>query len=222
MTLSGSPFDYLWVFLGGVLASLSPCVYPLIPITAGFIGITSSGSRRRGFTLSLAYVTGIAITYSILGLFASLTGRIFGMVSAHPLAYIVVGVVFILFGLSMLDLFALPLVNLIRMPALKKQNHLSSFVLGLSSGLVVGPCLTPVLGAILAYLVTKKNILYGVSMLLCFSYGLGLIFILVGTFSSILISLPKLGRWMARIKSSSAVILIAMGVYFIYTAVRRF
>jgi thiol:disulfide interchange protein DsbD len=221
MNLSGSPLDYLWVFLGGLLASLSPCVYPLIPITAGFIGVNSSGSRLKGFTLSLAYVTGIAITYSLLGLIASLTGQLFGMVSTHPVTYLIVGLAFIIFGLSMLDLFALPFTNLVRLPSLKKQNHLSSLLLGLSSGLVVGPCVTPVLGAILAYLVTKKNILYGVSMLVCFSYGLGLIFVLVGTFSSILLGLPKLGRWMARIKSSSAVILIAMGAYFIYTAVRR-
>ncbi|MDD5156388.1 MAG: cytochrome c biogenesis protein CcdA, partial [Candidatus Omnitrophica bacterium] len=183
MILSGSPLDYLWVFLGGIAASLSPCVYPLIPVTAGFIGVTSSGSRLRGLTLSLAYVTGIAITYSILGLIASLTGQLFGRISAHPLTSIIVGAIFILFGLSLLDLFALPLMNLVRLPALKKQNHLSSFILGLSSGLVIGPCVTPILGAILAFLVTRKNILYGVSMLLCFSYGLGLIFILVGTSS---------------------------------------
>jgi cytochrome c-type biogenesis protein len=221
MILSGSPLDYLWVFLGGFLASLSPCVYPLIPITAGFIGAASSGSRLKGFTLSLTYVTGIAITYSLLGLFASLTGQLFGRVSSYPLIHLGVGLVFIFFGLSMFDLFLLPLPNLVRLQVLKKQSHLSSLILGLSSGLVVGPCVTPVLGAILAYLVTKKNIFYGVFMLLSFSYGLGLIFIMVGTFSSILISLPRLGRWMMRIKKGSAIILIAIGLYFIYTAIRR-
>ncbi|MBM3255267.1 MAG: hypothetical protein FJZ08_03105, partial [Candidatus Omnitrophica bacterium] len=196
-------------------------VYPLIPITAGFIGVSSSGRRLRGFTLSLSYVTGIAITYSILGLVASLTGKLFGLISSHPVTYLVVGCVFILFGLSMLDLFVLPLTNFIKLPTLKKQNHLSSLILGLSSGLVVGPCVTPVLGAILAYLATKKNIVYGISMLLCFSYGLGLIFILVGIFSSLLINLPKLGKWMQAIKRVSAVILVAIGLYFIYTALRR-
>lgn len=221
MNLSGSPLDYLWAFLGGFLASLSPCVYPLIPITAGFIGVSSSGRRLRGFTLSLSYVTGIAITYSILGLVASLTGQLFGLISSHPITYLAVGFVFILFGLSMLDLFVLPLKNLIKLPALKKQNHISILILGLSSGLVVGPCVTPVLGAILAYLVTKKNIFYGVSMLVCFSYGLGLIFILVGIFSSLLINLPKLGRWMQGIKRISALIVIAMGLYFIFAASRR-
>ncbi|MFH0738360.1 MAG: cytochrome c biogenesis protein CcdA [Candidatus Omnitrophota bacterium] len=221
MNLSGSPLDYLWAFLGGFLASLSPCVYPLIPITAGFIGVSSSGKRLRGFTLSLSYVTGIAITYSILGLVASLTGQLFGLISSHPITYLAVGFVFTLFGLSMLDLFVLPLKNLIKLPALKKQNHISILILGLSSGLVVGPCVTPVLGAILAYLVTKKNIFYGVSMLVCFSYGLGLIFILVGIFSSLLINLPKLGRWMQGIKRISALIVIAIGLYFIFTASRR-
>ena len=222
MIPSGSPVNYFTAFLGGVLVSLTPCVYPLVPITAGYIGINSCGSRFKGFALSLVYVTGIAVMYSLLGLLASLTGTIFGKISTHPLTYFFVGGVIILFGLSMLDLFTLPLPNIIKIsPGQKKQGYFSTFFFGLSSGLIVSPCLTPALGSILLYLATKKNILYGMTLLFTFAYGMGLIFILVGTFSAALLSLPKLGKVMVYIKRIAALILIGMGIYFITASFRR-
>ena len=222
MNLSGSPIDYLWAFLGGIFASLTPCIYPLIPITAGFIGTKVAGSRLKGFTLSFIYVTGIAITYSLLGLVASLTGKIFGAISSSPITHFLVGIIIILFGLSMLEAFTLSLPNLIKLPKLKKQNYFSSFLLGLSSGLVIGPCLTPILGAILTHLVARKNILYGMTLLFTFAYGMGLLLILVGVFSSLLLNLPKSGKWMNYIKKISAFILIGMGAYFVYSGLVRF
>ena len=196
MNLSGNPIDYLVAFFGGVLLSFTPCVYPLIPISAGFIGVSAAGSKLKGLFLSLVYVTGVAITYSILGLIASLTGKFLGAISANPVTHIVAGVIIILFGLSMLDIFRIPLPAIIKLPKVKKGNYFSVFFLGLSSGLLVSPCVTPVLGAILAYLTTKKNILYGMALLFSFAYGMGLILILLGTFSTVLLSLPKSGKWM--------------------------
>lgn len=221
MSLSGSPFDYVVAFLGGVLVSFTPCVYPLIPISAGFIGIKAGGSKLRGFSLSISYVTGIAITYSILGLFASLTGTLFGKINSSPITYFLVGAVIIFFGFSLLDLFIIPVPNIIKLPVFKKQNYFSAFLLGLSSGLIASPCLTPVLGSILAYLATKKNLLYGATLLFSFAYGMGLILILVGTSSAILVNLPKSGKWLVYAKRFSAILLIAMGVYFISTGIRR-
>ena len=96
-------------FLGGVLASLTPCVYPMIPITAGVIGHANvGGSKRRGFALSLTYVTGMALTYAALGIFAAATGRFFGSINSSPWTFLVVGNVFLLFGLGMLDVIQLP------------------------------------------------------------------------------------------------------------------
>jgi len=222
MIPSGNPVNYFSAFLGGVLVSLTPCVYPLVPITAGYIGVNSSGSRFKGFALSLVYVTGIAVMYSLLGILASLTGTIFGKISTHPLTYFLVGCVIILFGLSMLDLFTVTLPSIIkRAPGEKKQSYFSAFFFGLSSGLIVSPCLTPVLGSILLYLATKKNILYGMTLLFTFAYGMGLIFILVGTFSAVLLSLPKLGKLMVYIKRIAALVLIGMGIYFITVSLRR-
>ena len=221
MNLSGTPVDYLVVFLGGILVSFTPCVYPLIPVSVGYIGARSAGSRLKGFFLSLIYVTGIAVTYSLLGLAASLTGSIFGTVSSHPATYIFTGAVIILFGVSMLGLFSIPWPNIIKPGLPKKQNYFSTFVLGLTSGLIASPCLTPVLGTILAYLATKNNLLYGVTLLFSFAYGMGLVLILSGTFSGILTALPKSGKWMVYIKKGGALVLIGMGVYFIIVGLKR-
>ena len=221
MTLAGNPFDYVVVFLGGVLVSFTPCIYPLIPISAGYIGVRAGGSKLKGLSLSLIFVTGVAVTYSILGLLAVLSGKLFGSISSNPLTYILVGIIIILFGLSMLDLFVIPLPKIIKLPALKKENYFSTFILGLSSGLVASPCLTPVLGSILVYLTTKKNLLYGATLLFSFAYGMGLILVIAGTFSAALVNLPKLGKWMAYIKKVFSMIIIGVGLYFIYIGIRR-
>lgn len=221
MNPSGNPLDLLFAFFGGVLVSFTPCVYPLIPISAGYIGVRSSGSRLKGFLLSLCYTTGIAVTYSVLGLIAALSGTFFGKVSSNPITYIIAGTAVVVFGLSMLDFFNLPLPNLIRLPRLKQGSYFSTFTLGLVSGFIATPCLTPVLGSILFYIAAKKNVLYGAGLLFSFAYGMGTVLILVGTFSSALLGLPGAGKWMAYIKRFCAALLIIAGAYLIFNGIRR-
>ena len=106
--LQSAPLIALMVaFLAGVITSFTPCVYPLIPVTVGFIGAKSANSRGRAFKLSLCYVLGIAIIYSSLGMFAALSGQFFGQISTNKWTYLFVGNIFLLFGLSMLDVFSL-------------------------------------------------------------------------------------------------------------------
>lgn len=222
MKVSVDQLNYLAAFLGGVGMSLTPCVFPLIPVTCGYIGANSVGSRSKGLTLSFIYVTGIAIAYSILGLIASLTGSIFGRISTHPITYLAVGAVIIFFGLSMFELFNLPFFQITGEAHLgKKGGYFSTFVFGLSSGLVISPCLAPVLGSILVYIGTRSNILYGMTLLLSFAYGMGLMLIVVGTFSAVLLNWPKLGKTMVYVKKAGALILIVMGLYFISVGIRR-
>jgi thiol:disulfide interchange protein DsbD len=204
------------------MMSFTPCVYPLLPVSIGFITAGAQGSKAKAFSLSFFYVTGIAVTYSLLGLIASLTGSIFGQISTHPVTYIVFGIAIILFGLSMFDLFAIPLPVVLRRPPGKKGTKLSAFLLGLTSGLVISPCLTPVLGSILVYLATKKQMLYGATLLFVFAYGMGLLLILAGTFGAILSGIPRSGKWTVYIKQACAVLLLVAGVYFIYSGIRRF
>lgn len=221
MQLSGSPFDFLIAFGAGFLASLTPCVYPLIPISAGYIVGNARDSKTKALGLSLAYVTGMAVTYSGLGMLAALTGSIFGEFSLNPLVQIVGGILIFIFGLSMFDLIPLNFNFHFKLPVYKKANLLGAFLLGLISGFMITPCLTPILGSILAYLSTKNNVFYGGFLLLSFAYGMGLIFILVGTFGTSLVNLPKSGKWMLVVKKICAAIMVLAGLYLILLAFRR-
>ncbi|MGD9014878.1 MAG: cytochrome c biogenesis protein CcdA [Candidatus Omnitrophota bacterium] len=214
MNLSGSPVDFLWVFFAGVLVSFTPCVYPLLPITIAYVGVSSANSKIKGFVLSLIYVTGVSITYTVLGLLAVLTGSIFGQFSTHPVVRIIVGAVIILFGLALFTGRGFR-VSLLKLPRFNKSGtYLSCFILGITSGLVVSPCTAPVLGSILIFVATQKNFIYGGLLLFSFAYGMGLLLILAGTFSSILTNLPKSGQWMEVIMKTGAIILIIVGIYF--------
>lgn len=207
--------------MGGVALSFTPCVYPLIPITAGYIGINAGGSKWRGLLLSLIYVTGIAITYSALGLAAALTGRLFGTISAHPATRIIVGLIILLFGLSMFKIFALYFPNIIQLQRSEKKNFFSILVLGLTSGLIASPCVAPALGSILLYIGSTRNVLYGTTLLMTFAYGIGFTLIIVGSFSAILLRLPKSGKWMLVVEKLAAAVMVAIGLYFIYDGIRR-
>jgi cytochrome c-type biogenesis protein len=221
MIPSGSFPDYLTAFLGGIALSFTPCVYPLLPVTASYIGITAGGSKLKGLGLSFLYVTGLAIVYSALGVIAVLTGKMFGRISSHPVTLAAVGLIFIVFGLSMFKVFTVNLQVIKNLTGHKKKGVLSVLVLGMISGLVASPCVAPALGAILAYLATGKNLIYGLTLLIVFAYGMGLTLILVGTFSTVLLHLPKSGRWMIIIERVCASVLIAVGLYFIITAIGR-
>ena len=199
--------------------SFSPCVYPLVPVTLGFIGVKAGSSRLRGLTLSLIYVLGLAITYSILGLIASLTGRLFGQISTHPVSFFIIGNACIIAGLSFFDIInisfkGIRLQNKIKM----KGGFFPVFLLGLASGLVAGPCTAPALGTILFYVAAKQNIFYAASLLFVFAYGMGFLLILTGTFSAVFVNLSQSGIWLERLKKLSGFILLGIGEYFLIKA----
>ncbi len=222
MNLSGNIFiDLLLAFGAGVLVSFSPCVYPLAPITLSFIGVNSSGSKTKGFVFSCVYVLGLAVTYSCLGAFAALTGKLFGQIATSPISYLIAGNIFILFGLSFFGVFDLPGFGVYLQNKIKINSLFTVFLLGMVSGLVVGPCTAPALGAILVFVATKQNLFYGISLLFAFAYGVGALLILLGTFGGILLGLPKAGSWLIKVKRVAGIILILAGEYFLIQAGRR-
>jgi len=220
--LQSAPIIALMVaFLAGILTSFTPCVYPLIPVTVGFIGAKSAGNRGRAFYLSLFYVLGIAIVYSSLGMFAALSGQFFGQISTNKWTYLFVGNVFLLFGLSMLDVFSLEMTFIQKfMPSSGggKKDIFSAFIFGGVSALIAGPCTTPVIGGLLTYVASKQNIFLGFSMLFSFALGLGFLLLIVGTFTGVLSSLPRSGGWMTSIKKGFGFFMIFIGEYFILKA----
>lgn len=216
---SGQTMAYPIALLAGILTSFTPCVYPIIPITVGFIGARSAGSKGKGFLLSLSYVLGIAVTYSILGGIAALSGKVFGQISTSPITYLIIANVCIVLGISMLGVFNLRL-PMIQIPKTKSLGLLSAFFMGLASGLIVGPCTAPVLAVILTYVATKQNLVFGTSILFTFAFGMGFLLIILGTFTGLLISMPKAGPWLEKIKKIFGWILIVIGQYFLFTAGR--
>lgn len=211
---------FIGAYIGGVFGSFTPCVYPLIPITAAFIGALSSRSKARGFTLSITYVLGMALIYTILGAFAAITGKLFGQIQSNPWTYVIVANIYILMGLSMLDVFNLP----VRVPGFiskaqhKRKGIFDSFFMGAISGVIIGPCTVPILASLLSYVATTQNIPLGMSLLFTFSIGLGTLLIFVGTFASLLAKIPKSGIWMVRIKHIAGWILLIAGEYFLIKA----
>ncbi len=221
MNLSGNPLDWAFAFGGGVLVSFTPCVFPLLPVSLSYIGARAAGSRRRGFTLSFSYVSGVAATYAVLGLIASLSGRLFGAIAAHPATTIAAGSIIAAMGLAMLGGLDFSVSRFLRLPQQKRSGHLGSLLFGMVSGLMVGPCTAPALGSILVYLATKKNVLYGTVLLLSFAYGLGTTLLLAGTFGSALVRLPRPGQWLVYTQRFCALVLVGMGLFFVYTGIRR-
>lgn len=219
MNLSGSFLDYPAVFVAGVLVSFSPCVFPLIPVTLGYIG-AKGATRWQGLSLSLVYVLGLAVTYSALGLIAAFTGKLFGQISAHPLTQLIVGNIFILLGLSFLGVFDIPVFGWFAQNKITIRGGGSVFLFGLVSGLVVGPCTAPALGAVLVYAGSKQNLLHAVTLLFTFAYGVGAVLIITAAVGGALLNLFKSGVWLERIKKIGGLLLIAAGEYFIISAGR--
>jgi thiol:disulfide interchange protein DsbD len=219
--LQGSVFlAFLAAYLGGLVISFTPCTYPLIPVTVGFIGAQGSSSKLRGFTLSLFYVGGIAFTYSILGGVAALSGRLFGQMQTTPWTYFIMANLCLFMGLSMLDVFSFSLPvpqKLMKLTDKNKKGFLNSFLMGVVSGVVIGPCTAPALAVLLGYVAVKTNLLLGMSLLFVFAFGMGTLLIIVGTFAGVIASLPKSGKWMTKIKTVFGVILIGAAEYFLYT-----
>ena len=211
---------YAAAYLAGVLVSFTPCVYPVVPITAAVIGAQGGVSAGRGFALSLSVVLGLAVTYTAIGMFAALTGRLFGSIQASPLTQGALGVLFVLMGLAMLEVFHLSLERFIPRPraGAGRKGIVGSFAIGLTSGFLLGPCTAPVLAVILGVVAARQSVFFGGSLLFVFSFGVGTLLILVGTFTGILAGLPKSGAWMTGVKKISGVVLLAAGAYFLYSA----
>ncbi|MFZ5624502.1 MAG: cytochrome c biogenesis protein CcdA [Gemmatimonadota bacterium] len=206
------------LFGAGVVTSLTPCIYPMIPITAGILGgVGATGAPRgRRVLLTLCYVTGLALVYATLGLLAGLTGSLFGTISSNPWAYFVMGNLLLLAGLAMLDVF--PVNAPARLVAwagrLGSDSLWGVFLMGATSGLVAAPCGAPAFAAVLTFVAASRSALLGFTYLFAFSLGMTAILVLVGLFSGTLSALPRSGRWMTWVKKGGGALLLAMAEYY--------
>lgn len=195
--------SFLSVFLAGILTSFTPCIFPMLPITISILGYHADHKNRlHNFSRALAYVLGIAITYSSLGVVAALTGSLFGSAFTNKYVVSAMVVLFSAMALSMWGVFEIQSPAFIRnrLGTGKSRGLSGAFFMGMVAGIVASPCVGPVLVSILSYVSTTKDVVLGFSLLFTFAMGLGLIFIVIGVFSSALKMLPKSGKWMEFIK----------------------
>jgi cytochrome c-type biogenesis protein len=222
-TLSGRPGLALATLFGaGVLTSLNPCIYPMIPITASVISGTSRAdqSRARTVGLTLTYVLGLALFYALLGLLAGLSGSLFGAVSASPWALLAVGNLLLLFALFMLDVFPVPVPRRLMDWAGRQGggSYGAVFLLGASSGVVAAPCGAPAFAVVLTWVAATQAGFMGFIYLFVFSLGMTALLVAVGLSSGFVSRLPRSGTWMVRIKRISAILMLGMAQYYFVKA----
>lgn len=209
-------YALILIFFTGLFTSLTPCVYPIIPITLAVLGRENSDTKLSGFLKSSTYVLGMALTYALLGMLAATSGFMFGSLMSNMYFILVLSLVLFLAALSMLDVFEIKSPAFLnKLGAGKKKSSIGIFVSGAFSGLVVGPCVGPVLVGILTYVSTSGDLFKGFLLLFVFALGLGSLIIVLGTFSGLVKKLPRSGGWMVWVKKALGLVFIFMIGYFL-------
>jgi thiol:disulfide interchange protein DsbD len=203
-------------YTAGLISVLTPCVYPLIPITLSVVGLTGADSLGSRIRNALAYILGIVATYTILGIVAAKTGALFGSALASRPVLIGFGLMYWLLGLLTLDLFQIPLFHKLQQKAgtLSAKGVFGALVMGLVSGFVAAPCIGPALVAILSYAASSQNLLYGGTLLATYALGFGTPFLFLAIFAGAASRLPRSGNWLLWIKFVMAVLLFGAGLAF--------
>lgn len=225
---------YPVVFAGGVLTSLTPCIYPMIPITAAVVGsqhgrgtigdggTAGDGANRfRAWALTFAYVTGLALTYALLGLLAGLSGSLFGSVSTNKWMLLGMANLMLAFALMMFDVLPVPVPTawLTRASSMQTGGRIAgAFAMGAASGLVAAPCGAPVMASLLTWVSATRNAWQGFSYLFVFSLGMSALLVAVGLAAGSLDRLPRAGAWMLRVKATFAVLMLGMTEYYLLQA----
>jgi thiol:disulfide interchange protein DsbD len=210
---------YASVFLGGFLTSLTPCVYPLIPITVSlFGGRGDQVPRRRAIALASLYVGGIGVMYAALGVGSALMGKAFGTFMANPWVMAPIAILFVVMAVSMFGAFELNLPSGLqqKLTAIGGKGFFGAFAMGLVGGIIAAPCTGPVLASILAFVATTKSVLLGSSLLITYALGMGVLFFAIAAFA---VSLPKSGPWMEAVKSIFGIVMLVAALYFLRNVV---
>ena len=208
---------FLLVFAGGILTSLTPCVYPLIPITVSVFGANESAGFLKSFLLSVVYVLGIVVTYSILGVAVASTGAVFGQIMANPWVVGFISLILVSLGLSMFGVFEIRLPYAVqnRLNTVGGTGFAGAFAMGTVAGVIAAPCTGPALAVVLTYIATTGSLFLGFWLMFTYALGMGLLFIGIGTFSGLLSALPRSGGWMYILENVFGIAIITMALYFL-------
>jgi thiol:disulfide interchange protein DsbD len=204
----------LAVFAGGLALNLTPCVYPLIPITVSFFGGRAQGSRGLLVANALLYWAGLVTTYTVLGAFVALSGRMLGEALTSPWVTLVIVGVLVAMAASMFGFWELRLPSsLNRVASASRTGLLGTLVMGLTVGLLAAPCVGPFVVGLMTHVAQAGQVGYGLIIFFCLSLGLGLPLTVLAFFSGAATRLPGAGDWMVWVRALFGVILCLMAVY---------
>ncbi len=207
---------FLVIFLSGLALNLTPCVYPLIPITISYFGGQVGGKKGSLLIYALLYVLGMGITYSTLGVVAALTGSMLGSWLQNPVVLVFIALVMVGLALSMFGLYEIRVpTRLSSFAGQSKGGYLGSLFMGLTVGIVAAPCIGPFVLALLTYVGEKGDPVLGFWMFFVLSLGLGLPYLFLGVFSGSVNRLPRSGAWMIWVRKIFGFLLLAVAVYFL-------
>lgn len=213
---SGILLSLIFVFLGGLALNLTPCVYPLIPITIGYFGGQAEGKTSRLFLLGILYVLGMALTYSVIGVITSLSGAVFGTLLQNPFVIAGIALLFIVLALSQFGVYEFKFPDKLVMKAGgAKGGVMGAFFMGLTMGIVAAPCIGPFVLGLVTYVAAKGDPFYGFLMFFVLALGLGFPYLLLALFSGKIKKLPRAGDWMEGVKHIFGFLLLAMAFFFI-------
>ncbi len=217
--------DSLWIrllfaFLLGLLLSLTPCIYPMIPITIGVLQHNQKGKSLSGnLFISLCYAFGLSTTFATLGLLAAFAGASFGGLLSNPI-FVIFLVLFIGYmSLTMIGIIDLTLPSFLQKSVTTNSKfgpYLSAYLFGLISGSVASPCVSPGLALLLTIVATMGNIFAGFLLLFFFGIGMSIPLIVIGTFSSSMNMMPQAGQWMVEIKKALGFVMLATCLYYLH------
>lgn len=220
-----APFDeyqqkgWAWMYLAafgfGFQTSLTPCVYPMIPITLGIFGARGGGvSRAKALLLATSYVVGMGLTYATLGVIIAMIGGQFGTILANPYVVVPIVVLFCVLAASMFGAFELnlPASWQARLNQVGGTGFRGAFAMGMVGGLIAAPCTGPFLLGLLTFVATTRSVVGGGSLLFVYALGMGVLFWVLAAFA---MSLPRSGRWMEWVKSAGGILLLLGGIYFL-------
>ncbi len=228
--VSAQPLDWLsdlvsrhglWVgligvFLGGLALNLTPCVYPMIPVTLGFFSSQASGAVGRTALLALLYVLGISVNYALLGVVAAKTGVLFGSWLQQPVVLIAITVVMVALALSMFGLYELRLPYAVTRHLGQASAGLwGAFVMGLVVGLVAAPCIGPFVLGLLLVVGRLANPIAGFLLFFMLGLGMGLPYVVLGMAANRIGRLPKAGEWLLWSKKALGLVLLGVALYFV-------
>lgn len=209
----------LFAYLLGLLLSLTPCIYPMIPITIGILSSQARQSLLSNFIIACCYAIGMSMMFASLGLLAAFAGASFGSLLSQPIF-----VIFLVLFIGYMSLTMIGIIDL-KIPAFLQRSisvnnafgpHLSAFIFGLISGSVASPCVSPGLALLLTLVATMANVFAGFLLLFCFGIGLSTPLIIIATFSSSMQLLPQAGMWMVEVKKGLGFVMLATCLYYLH------